>query len=73
MKPLRWSFSIHKVLALAFIAPAAAQALEASACYTISNADQRAWCLAKARGESSMCYTIQDQVTRAQCIAEVRK
>lgn len=73
METFRLGYSIRWVLVLAFIAPAAALAADASSCYTIASADQRAWCLAKARGESSMCYAIQDQATRAQCIAEVLK
>ncbi len=64
---MRW------VLVLAFIAPAAAQAADASSCYTIASPDHRAWCLAKARGEPSMCYAVQDQAARAQCLAEVRR
>lgn len=57
---------------LIMIATGAVQAVDAGACYTISNADSRAYCLAKARGEPSMCYAIQAADMRAACLAEVR-
>lgn len=58
---------------LIMVATSAAQAADTGACYTISNADSRAYCLAKARGEPSMCYAIQAADMRATCLAEVRK
>ncbi len=57
---------------LIMLTTSAAQAADAGACYTISNADSRAYCLAKARGEPSMCYAIQAADMRASCLAEVR-
>jgi hypothetical protein len=42
-------------------------------CYTISDADARTYCLAKAHQDSSRCYAIQDSGKRAECLAEVRK
>lgn len=57
---------------LIMLTTSAAQAADAGACYAISNADSRAYCLAKARGEPSMCYAIQAADMRAACLAEVR-
>lgn len=57
---------------LIMIAAGSAQAADAGACYTISNADSRAFCLARARGKPSMCYAIQAADMRAACLAEVR-
>ena len=51
----------------------AAQAADAAACYTISDPDARAYCLAKARQEPAGCYTVQRADLRAQCQAEVRR
>lgn len=51
----------------------ASSAGQASACYSITDADARSYCIAKARGESSQCYTIQRADLRSQCLAEVRK
>ncbi|MOA60225.1 hypothetical protein D3C78_1850500 [compost metagenome] len=64
---MRW------MLALIFTVPVVAQAADASSCYTIANADQRAWCLAKAHNNPGLCYSAQDQAVRAQCLAEVRR
>ncbi len=64
---------MHPTLVLLImLATSAAQAADAGACYMISNADSRAFCLAKARGEPSMCYAIQATDMRAACLAEVR-
>lgn len=52
---------------------AAAQAADTGACYTISDPDARAYCLAKARQEPAGCYTVQRADLRAQCQAEVRR
>lgn len=49
-----------------------AHAADASACYSISDADVRSYCIAKARHDASACYTIQRGDLRAQCQAEVR-
>lgn len=61
-------------LTLLFLVSApAAQARDASACYAIQDADQRAYCLAQARHDPSTCYSIQRSDLRAQCRAEVRE
>lgn len=43
----------------------------AGACYSISDADSRAACLARAHGDRSRCYAVQDAEKRAVCMAEV--
>lgn len=48
-------------------------AADAGSCYTITDADARAYCLAKAHKQSAQCYAIQSSSLRAQCLAEVRK
>jgi len=50
-----------------------AHAADTGACYNIQDADARAYCIAKARGESSQCYNVQRADLRSQCLAEVRK
>lgn len=50
-----------------------AQAADSGVCYTISDPDARAYCLAKARQEPAGCYTVQRADLRAQCQAEVRR
>ncbi|MEE7477797.1 hypothetical protein [Methylobacterium hispanicum] len=60
------------LLAVTLLA-SAAQAADAGACYTISDPDARAYCLAKARQEPAGCYTVQRADLRAQCQAEVRR
>ncbi len=63
------SLIIVAVMAMSSCAPAVA---DASACYVLADADQRTFCLAKARSHPSMCYAIQSQAVRSQCLAEVR-
>lgn len=60
---------IFALIASALAAPA--WAADASACYTIADADRRAVCLAKARKDASHCYAVQDAGLRAECRAEV--
>ena len=48
-------------------------ATDPGTCYTISDADARTYCLAKAHNDPSRCYAIQDSSKRAECLAEVRK
>jgi hypothetical protein len=48
-------------------------AADGAACYTISDADVRAKCLAEARRAPSMCYAIQDAAKRAVCFSEVQR
>ncbi|WP_456732304.1 hypothetical protein [Bradyrhizobium sp. USDA 3364] len=50
-----------------------ARAADAGACYTISDSDARAHCIAKARKEPGMCYSIKSSDVRAACLAEVRR
>lgn len=64
------------VLALlaAIAAPAFADSSAAAgACYSITDADSRTVCLAKAHGNSSLCYSVKDARKRTQCLAEVKK
>lgn len=60
-------------LALPVLVMSSARAADAGACYAISDADTRTYCLARARAESSMCYAVHRADLRAQCLAEVRK
>lgn len=60
-------------IGLALMAQCSARAADASACYNISDADARSYCLARAHREPGTCYTIQRADLRAQCLAEVRK
>lgn len=53
--------------------PARAERTDAAACYVISDADARAYCLARAREEAGTCYTIQRPDLRSQCLAEIRR
>lgn len=64
-----------KIIAASFLAliASAAQASDSGACYTISDADARTYCLARARQQPSQCYAIQRADMRALCLAEVRK
>ena len=57
---------------LLFTGCAPAFAVDAAACYAITDADARAYCLAKARKDSGMCYAIRSSGLRSQCLAEVR-
>lgn len=52
---------------------APAFANDAGSCYTINDADARAYCLAKARQDPGTCYTIMRGDLRSMCLAEVRK
>lgn len=66
----------HATLALliAAAAPAFADSTAAAgACYSISDADSRTVCLAKAHGNPSLCYSVKDAGKRAQCLAETKK
>lgn len=42
-------------------------------CYTVSDPDHRAYCLAKTKGDRSICYSIQKSELRASCLAEVQR
>lgn len=61
-------------LLIATVVPAFADATAtAGACYSITDADARTVCLAKAHGNSSLCYSVKDAGKRTQCLAEVKK
>lgn len=64
-------FFLALPFALLFSAPV--HAADASTCYTISDADARTYCLARAHKEPGMCYAVQRKDLRAACLAEVRK
>ena len=63
----------YAILLAALLAASPANAADASTCYTIASADQRAYCLAKAHRDPGRCYSVQDAGLRAQCLAEVRR
>lgn len=50
-----------------------AHAADSGACYTISDADARTYCLARAHREPAKCYSIQGADMRSMCLAEVRR
>lgn len=50
----------------------AALAADAGSCYSISDPDARAYCLARAHRDPARCYSISDAGLRSQCLAEVR-
>lgn len=62
-----------KLCALMIVMMVSAQAVsgDSSYCYSISDADTRNYCLAKANNDRSICYTIQRSDLRAQCMAEI--
>lgn len=72
----------YTILALAYLsallvtpqaALAASGGSSSGACYSIQDADARAFCLARAHRSSSMCYSIQRPDVRSMCLAEVRQ
>lgn len=65
-------FRSTALLVIALLA-STAHAADSGACYTISDPDARAYCLAKVRQEPAGCYTVQRADLRAQCQAEVRR
>ncbi|MEN6544488.1 MAG: hypothetical protein ABFE07_00430 [Armatimonadia bacterium] len=64
-------YSLFLLVTSCAVAPA--YATSSSACYNITDADARTFCLAKARSEPSQCYAIQRADKLAECLAEVRK
>lgn len=48
-------------------------AADSGSCYGVTDADMRAYCLAKAHADPGRCYSIQRADLRAQCLAEVRR
>ena len=71
----------HLILSLAYAAPllagphmaAADTVSRASACYSVSDADARASCLARARKDASRCYNVQRADMRQQCLSEAAR
>lgn len=61
------------VLVFTALGPLAVFAADSGACYSVGDADARAYCLARAHREPSQCYNIQRADVRAMCLAEVRK
>lgn len=55
------------------VVPASISTGNTSACYSISDADIRSFCLARARHEPAQCYNIMRQDLRQQCLAEVSR
>lgn len=47
--------------------------LAALNCYSIVDADQRNYCIARERQDSGQCYSIADQNIRTQCRAELQQ
>lgn len=45
---------------------------DASACYSIKNADERAYCLGLARQNHEYCYRIKDGDRRNECLAKTK-
>lgn len=45
----------------------------AGACYNISDADARAYCIARERHDASYCYNIQSASMRSTCMGEVKR
>lgn len=69
--PMRYAFL---ALLIAAAVPAIADATNAAgACYSITDADARTVCLAKAHSNPSLCYSVKDAGKRAQCLAETKK
>lgn len=58
---------------LVLLVPQQARSENAGACYTVGDADARAYCLARAHKDPGRCYAIQRPDTRSACLAEVRK
>lgn len=73
------SISLHKSLAIStcfatlILIPEFAVSADASACYSISDSDARAYCLARVQRQPGQCYSIQNLDIRSMCLAEVRK
>lgn len=45
---------------------------DASACYSIKDADERAYCLGEARQNRDYCYRIKDGDRRNECLAKTK-
>lgn len=59
------------IVVLGLLAAGHSAATDASTCYTISDPDHRAMCLAKAHKDPGRCYSIQDPKVKSECRAEV--
>ena len=60
-------------VAALMLMPQFAMAADASACYNITDADARTYCLARAHRQPGQCYSIQNPAMRSMCLSEVRK
>ena len=67
------TFAIITHVAALMLIPQFAMAADASACYNITDADARTYCLARAHREPGQCYSIRAADLRAMCLAEVRR
>lgn len=57
------------LLAVAWMGEAMA---DASGCYSVKDADERAYCLAQARQNHDHCYRIKDADRRHECLAKIK-
>ena len=48
-------------------------ATDPGSCYSVGNADARAYCLARAHRDPGRCYNVQASDLRSICLAEVRR
>lgn len=62
-----------RVIAFSLLFLAHSALANTGACYSIGDADARAYCLAKAKQDAGLCYNIQRAELRAMCLAEVPK
>ena len=70
---MRKTFAIITHVAALMLMPQFAMAAYASACYNITDADARTYCLARAHRQPGQCYSIQNPAMRSMCLSEVRK
>lgn len=71
---MRYTFALITYTAALLLTPQfALAAANTSACYNVSDADARAYCLARAHRQPSQCYNVQRADLRSQCLAEVQR
>ena len=70
---MRKTFAIITHVAALMLMPQFAMAADASACYNITDADARTYCLARAHRQPGQCSSIQNPAMRSMCLSEVRK
>jgi len=61
-----------KSITLLFLTLYTTSSFANSSCNSISNRDQRNYCLAKAKAQSSYCNSISNRDKRNMCLAEVK-